>query len=94
MCYPPPPPPAPRAQAHDEVAKNVAGHIQRPENEVAGTLQPRQLVVRDMCCGRDRDWVGIRAMVLKTSPYAEYNDSLINIVAEKAGCRTASACKT
>ena len=81
-----PPPHPPRTQAHDEAANNVAGHIQRPENEVAGMLQLWQLAVRDMSCGRDPDWVGIRRMVLKTSPpYAEYIDSLINFVAEKAG---------
>ena len=47
--------PPPRVQAHDEVANNVAGHIQRPENEVAGMLQLWQLAVRDMSCGRDPD---------------------------------------
>ena len=85
LCVCPPPHP-PRTQAHDEAANNVAGHIQRPENEVAGMLQLWQLAVRDMSCGRDPDWVGIRRMVLKTSPpCAEYIDSLINFVAEKAG---------
>lgn len=75
-----------RSQIDAEAANNVAGHIQRPENEVAGMLQLWQLAVQDMVCGRDPDWVGIRRMVLKTSPpYAEYIDSLINFVAEKAG---------
>lgn len=80
------PVPAPRTRPDDEAANNVAGHIQRPENEVAGLLQLWQLAVRDMTCGRDPDWVSIRRVVLKTSPpYAEYIDSLINFVAEKAG---------
>ena len=45
-----------------------------------------QLAVQDMRRGRDPDWLGIRRMVLRTPPpYADYLDSLINFVAEKAG---------
>ena len=69
-----------------QAANNVAGHIQRPENEVAGLLQLWQLAAQDMRRGRDPDWLAIRRMVLKTAPpYADYLDSLINFVAEKAG---------
>lgn len=85
-CPAPPACPSLQRQPQKQAANNVAGHLQRPENEVAGLLQLWQLAVVDMRGGRDPDWVGIRRRVLQTAPpYADYLDSLVNFVAEKAG---------
>ena len=67
-------------------ARNVAGHVQRKENEMQGLVQLQSLAASSQRQGKDPDWAAIRKAVLRTRPpFAESLDSMIAFVAAKAG---------
>lgn len=69
-----------------QAAANVAGHIQRQENEVAGMSQLWRFAASAFRQGEDPDWADIKKQILKTQPpYAGYLDSLIMFVVQRAG---------
>ena len=67
-------------------ARNVAGHIQRQENEMRGLLQLHNLAASAMKRKEILDWSVIKRIVRRSRPpFAESLDNMVAFVAARSG---------
>ena len=70
----------------DQAARNVSGHVQRPETEMQGMVRMHQMASCQQTAGKAVDWISIRRAVLRSRPpYAENLDDLVSFLATPSG---------
>lgn len=69
-----------------KAARNVAGHMQRPESELSGMMKMHALAATYQRNGQQVDWAEVRRIVERTRPpYAAYTDALAAFIATRSG---------
>ena len=69
-----------------QAARNVAGHVQRKENEVQGLLKMHAMAASSQKAGQPVNWTAIKRAVLRSKPpFAAVIDHLVNFLATKSG---------
>ena len=76
----------PRALVVMQAARNVAGHIQRQENEVQALAKMHSMAASCLKSGRPVNWMDIKRAVLRSRPpFAHQVEHLVNFLASKSG---------